>query len=160
MANLLGMSDATQANVGTGFSAAGDLLGGAMSYIGGQAAAASDSASATRVKYRTDVQLAQQQRKGEQVQGSAETNIGANGGTFGGSSADILRSNAQQLSLEHGMIQSQGSEQEASALAAAKAAKSAGMGGLIKGVVEAAGVIAAPFTGGASLALTAAAAAG
>ena len=138
MANLLGMSDAQVANTGTRFSAAGDLLGGAMSYIGGQAAAASDSGSATRVKYRTDVQLAQQQRKGFQIQGSAETAIGANGGTFGGSSADILRSNAQQLSLEHGMIQSQGSEQEASLAASAKAAKSGGIGGLIKGVVGAA----------------------
>lgn len=145
-------------SIGSGISAAGDLLGGVTDYMGGQAAASTDAASATRVKYRTAIQLAQEDRQGYQVQGKAQADIGMSGGTIGGSSADILRSNAQQLSLEHGIIQSQGSEQEAALTAAASAAKAKGMGGLVKGVVEAAGVIAAPFTGGASLALTAAAA--
>lgn len=143
---------------GTGLNAAGDLLGGVGGYLGGMAQASSDAGAAARVVNATNIRLTQQQRQGFLIQGKAQANIGANGLTVSGSAADILRSNASNLALDHGIIQAQGSEQASQYTTAASAAKAGAWGDIIKGVVGAVGVVAAPFTGGASLALTAAAA--
>ncbi len=124
-------------NPGTGISAAGDLLGGIGSFAGSMSSADKLKAAATRENYATAVRLAQQQRQGYQVQGRAEADIGASGGTMGGSAEDILRSNAQQLSLEHGIIQQQGSEQASQYTTAASGALASGWGSLISGVAKA-----------------------
>lgn len=146
-------------DVGLGLNAGSDLLGGFASFAAGGASASSLKATAARARVATNLKLVQQDRQGFMLQSKARAAIGAQGWDLegGGSAADILRSNASNLALDHGIIQMEGSELESKYLTAASAAKSAGMGGLLKGVIGAVGVLAAPFTGGASLGIAGAA---
>lgn len=139
-------------------SAAGNLLGGIGQYAGGMAQASSDAGAAKRSVVATQLKLRQQERQGFMLTGKAQAAIGAQGwAAESGSAASILRSNAQQLAMDHGIMQMQGSELESQYLTAASKAKAGAMGGLIKAGIAAVGIIAAPFTGGASLAVAGAA---
>lgn len=147
------------------FQAAGSLVGGVTDFFAGNAEAKGAKAAAGYytqaaqiTEQETGIKAIQQGRQLYQVQGAAEAQIGASGLASSGSAADILRSNAQQGSMDKSLIEQQGRIQEqaylgqaASANAEAKAAKSKGKGGLLGGIVKAGAAIA---TGGASLAVT------
>ncbi len=145
--------------VGSYASAAGSVLGGIGQFAGATKSAQVDQDTAARVVVATNLKLRQQERQGYMMEGKAQAEIGASGGEVAGSALAILRSNAANLALDHGIIQMQGSELQSQYLTAASAAKSSAMGGLIKAAIGVAGIVAAPFTGGASLAIAGAASA-
>lgn len=133
----------SQTQAGGGLSAAGDLIGGISSFMSGAATGHKLKDAARRVDVATSIKLLQQQRMGYRLQGQAEAAIGAAGGTVGGSAESILRMNASNLALDHGIIQAQGSEEAAQLRAAASASFASGWGGLLKGVGSAIGAVAA-----------------
>ncbi len=146
--------------------AAGGMFGAVSDIFGGYAASQGSKMSATQygraaqvTKEQTSIEELAARRQIYQTQGSAQAAVAGNGFQLGGSALDVLRSNAQQGALTQGAISLQGAAQEQSYLQQEKEAKAAAhsqlLGGILKGVGEAVGVIAAPFTGGASLALTA-----
>lgn len=136
-------------DVGIGLNAGSDLLGGFASYAAGGASASSLKATAARAKVATNLKLVQQERQGFMIQSKAKAAIGAQGWSAeSGSAADILRSNAANLALDHGIIQMEGSELESKYLTAASAAKASGTGGLLKGVLGAVGTVVGAVYGG------------
>lgn len=135
MSNLLN-------DIGGGLDAAGSFAAGIGGYVGEMGSASRLQDAAARVERATQVRLLQQDRVGYQVQGKTLNNIGANGGTIGGSAEDIIRMNAQNLALDHGIIQQQGSEQASQYTSAASQAEDTGLGDLIGGVVKGAATLA------------------
>jgi hypothetical protein len=136
-------------DIGIGTNAASDLLGGFASYAAGGASADQLKATAARARVATNLKLVQQERQGFMLQSKAQAAIGAQGWSAeSGSAADILRSNAANLALDHGIIQMQGSELESKYLTAASAAKKSGMGGLLGGVLGAVGTVVGGIYGG------------
>lgn len=146
------------------FGAAGDIFGGFEASLGSKASAAQYGYAQQFTKEQTAISAQAAQRNIYQSLGAAKANVAGSGFQLGGSAGDILRSTAAQGALTKGVISAQGAAQEQSYLQQQKQAKAAGtgqlIGGILKGVGEIAGVVAAPFTGGASLALTAGLAAG
>jgi len=146
--------------------AAGGLFGAASDIFGGYAAAQGSKMSATEygraaqvTKEQTAIKELAANRQIYQSLGATQAAVAGNGFQLGGSALDILRSSTQEGALTKGAISLQGAAQEQSYLQQQKEAKAAGngqlIGGILKGLGEVAGVVAAPFTGGASLALTA-----
>jgi hypothetical protein len=136
-------------DIGVGTTAAGDILGGFASFAAGGASASSLKATAARVRVATGLKLIQQDRQGFLLQSKNAAAVGAQGWEAGaGSAADILRSNASNLALDHGIIQMEGSELESKYLTAASAAKKSGTGGLLGGVLKAAGTVIGGIYGG------------
>jgi len=137
------------------FGAAGDLIGGVTDFFSGSAEAAGAKSAAGYytqaaqiTQQATALKAIQQQRQFYQVQGAAQAQIGASGLASSGSAADILRANAQQGSMAKAMVEQQGRIQEQAYLGQAgeaqqeaAASKSKGKGGLLGGVVSAAGAV-------------------
>jgi hypothetical protein len=135
-------------------SAMGDVIGGVGAYASGRGSADALTAAAKREENATAIRLVQKHREGYMIQGKAEAAIGAQGWSAdSGSAAAILRMNASNLALDNGIIQAAGSERASAFTTAASAAKSSATSGIIKAAIGAVGIIAAPFTGGASLAI-------
>lgn len=125
------------------------------------------------VKQSTAIQSTQQQRAATIAIGTETATMAGNGFSLGGSNGAILRSSARQAALANSQILSQGQIQENQYVAqqqsdlaqaqaaqiAENAAKTNSSASLISGILGLVGTVAAPFTGGASLLLTAAAAA-
>lgn len=132
--DLLGNSSGF--NYGGAIGAAGSLAGGVFGFMSGMSSASKLRDAAKRNDVATAIKLVQQDRQGYQLQGKTEANIGANGITESGSAADILRMNAQNLALDHGIIQNNGSEQSASLRSKASAASSGAWGSLVSGVLN------------------------
>ena len=123
----------------------------------------------------TAIKLAQQSRANVQSQGQTQADIAGAGFANSGSSLDILASNASQGALtsevarQQGLITEAGYTEQATAYtdqanaegvaaaAAGTAAKGADISAAISGVAAVAALFLAPVTGGASLALPAAA---
>lgn len=144
----------------------GDFVGGLQSAKGYYAAANYAQANARLTGQLTNVNVDRFDRQFQQVQGGTRADVAASGLKMSGSALDIIRSNAQEASLDRSLIQLKGQmdindfmAQSAQYNAQAHAAETKGTGGLLKGILGFVGAVAAPFTGGASLALTAAAAA-
>src|ERR1700687_3112216 len=138
-------------SIGGYASAAGQVASSVGEFQAAKASAQADRDAAKRSVVMTQLKLRQQEQGGFRMQGSAEAAIGQQGWAVGGSVAEILRMNAKSLAMDHGIIQEKGSEVESSYLAAAKAADASGTQAIIKGVIAAVAIVAAPFTGGASL---------
>lgn len=137
--------------------AAGQMVSSVGDYQSSMAGAAQNTAAAARAVVATNIKLRQHERQSFKLQGKAEAAIGQQGWDAGsGSAAAIIRDNAQNLALDHGVIQAQGSELQAKYLAAASADKAGAWAAIEKGVIAAVSIVAAPFTGGASLAIGAA----
>lgn len=136
-------------DIGIGTTAAGDLLGGFASFAAGGASASSLTATAARARVATNLKLLQQDRQGFMLQSKAKAAIGAQGWDMSqGSAADILRSNASNLALDHGIIQMEGSELESKYLTEASAARKKASGGLFGGILKAAGTVIGGIYGG------------
>lgn len=128
-------------------------IGGAISSIFGGIGdlAASDSYStaadmakknADVVQRSTNIQVEQANRQAYQVLGTTEAVAGANGMTLSGSSMDVLKSNAQQTSLNKALIENQGAidktgwmEKASADEGQASASTAAGIGGIAGGVL-------------------------
>ncbi len=124
-------------------------------------------------KQNVAIQSTQQTRAATFAIGAEEATMAGNSFSLGGSNADILKSSQRQAALANSQILSQGQIQEnqyieqqgsdlaqaQAALAAENAAKKDASASIVSGIIGAVGVVAAPFTGGASLLLSAAAAA-
>jgi len=98
--------------------------------------------------------------------GGAYADVGANGLALSGSALDVIKSSRQNAALDIALMRKQGqinvndwNSKAAAYDAQAQAAKKAASGGLLKGIIGAVGLVAAPFTGGASLAIAGAASA-
>lgn len=150
------------------YGAAKDLFSGAGAVMGGIAGSGASLAAAKQygqaaevTRQQTAIAQTMAQRKIYQTLSGEQAEVGGAGFQLSGSAQDIMRSSAQQGALTKGAIALQGASQEQAYLAQQKAAKKAASGqlwgGIIKGVADVVGVVAAPFTGGASLALAAAA---
>lgn len=118
----------------------------------------------------TAIKQAQLDRQIYQTIGGQKADVAGAGFAASGSSLDLLRSSAQQGALtkavagEQGLIQEAGYQEQATSYqnmsqaatiagnAENSAANGATIGGIIKGVGAVASIVAAPFTGGASLA--------
>ncbi len=60
------------------------------------------------VKLSTGIQETEATRMGLKVQGAVQAGAGANGESLSGSAMDVLRSNAQQISLQKNLVALQG----------------------------------------------------
>jgi hypothetical protein len=137
------------------FGAATDLLGGASSLVSGFASSAGSKAAAKYFGEAADYAQLGGELKNRMIQRQAYQTIGqeqaataGNGFQMEGSSADIMRSSAQQAGIARGIntintdIQVQGyNAQAASAKAAASAQSSGGIMGGIGGIIGAAASI-------------------
>lgn len=119
----------------TGLGVASDLLGGIGSYIGDMKSASQEKAAGRRARVATKIKLAQQDRLAYRFQGEVHAQIGAQGWTEGGSAEQILRMNATNLALDHGILQAEGSDIIDAHFARAQAYKSAATGSLISGIL-------------------------
>lgn len=122
----------------------------------------------------TAIKQAQLDRSIYQTIGGQQADVAGAGFAQSGSAIDLLRSSAQQGALtkavagQQGLIQEAGYKEQAESYANMSqaatiagnaendAAKGSMIGGIIKGIAGVASIVAAPFTGGASLALDAA----
>lgn len=153
----MGSSGMAGSGAGGYAAAAGSLASSVGDYQASMAGAAQNTAAAARAVVATNIKLRQHEKMGFKLQGKAEAAIGEQGwDAHSGSAAAIIRDNAANLALDHGVIQAQGSELQAKYLAAASADKAGAWAAIEKGVVAAVSIVAAPFTGGASLAIGAA----
>lgn len=153
-------------SIGDGYKQQGDLIEQAM--YTSEAEMATQNAQYTQTS--TAIKLAQQSRANFQSQSQTEANIAGAGLARSGSALNILASNSSQGALTKEVMQQQGiiteegykeqatadTDQANAAGIAAQAAGTAGIGadisGAIKGVAAVASVLAAPATGGLSLA--------
>ena len=163
------------------FSAAGGAVSDLFGYFGTQSKAAGDLTEAQDyteaatladqneqfTAMSTGIKLAQQNREITKSLGTTQADVAGAGFAASGSAMDILRDSAAQGALTKSVISEQGliteagyKEQAASytnmasaATAAAGAEGTAGIGKLIGAGIDIASIAAAPFTGGASLAL-------
>lgn len=133
MSNLFGLSEY---QTGEAAGAASDLLGGIGGFLGGQDMASQDSANASQIHLSTQLKLLQQERMGYQVQSKAQAAIGASGLAGGGSAEEILRMNATNLALDHGILQMQGTNEEANWRNKASAAKQGAWTSLASGIIS------------------------
>lgn len=131
-----GSSGGSLGSYGSWASGAGSLVAGIGGFISGMSSASKLKDAAKRVNVATAIRLVQQDRLGYQVQGKTQAAIGANGGTVGGSAEDILRMNAMNLALDHGILQATGSERASEFTTAASAASAGAWGDLIGGIVS------------------------
>jgi hypothetical protein len=99
--------------------------------------------NAQYTKLSGEIQQNQLARQTYQVQGATEASTAASGFTMGGSAADVLKSNAQQLSLNRAttaaqsLITEQGYEEQAAVYKNEEnAANTAAIGGAISGVAD------------------------
>ncbi len=138
MANLLG-SAGFSAGVGSIFGAIGDFA-----EAGDYSKAASlANQNAALALESGRIQQAQEARKVFQVTGQEAAATGASGFASGGSALDVLRSTVQQGGLQHQIIglqagiQAGSFQQQAAAYQGqAKAAKAAGVGGIVGGILD------------------------
>lgn len=128
-------------------SAASSIFSGVGSFIQAgaydQAAALADKAGDIE-KLSTGIKLEQATRQGYKVLGATEAAVGANNLSLSGSAMDVLRSNAQQVSLEKNLTEQQGTinelgyrEKAAADRGAAQAAQAAGSGDILSGLLSA-----------------------
>jgi hypothetical protein len=124
-------------------------VGGLLNAGGYDAAAGLARKNAAIEKLSTGIQLEQKARQGYQIIGATEAAAGANGLSLSGSAMDVLRSNRQQTSLETSLTAMQGEidvnswlEKAAADEGAAQAAQAGGIGGILGGVVQVAGLFA------------------
>lgn len=139
-------------------------LGGAVSDIFGavgdlseagayKKAAAYATQNAAIAKTSTGIQENQAARQAFQVLGATQAAAGANNLALSGSALDVMKSNAQQTTLQKQLIENQGEIEQAGWLEKASAdqgmagaAKAAAGGGFLGGILKVAGVV-APFLG-------------
>lgn len=133
------------------FGAAGDLLQGAGSLFGGQAAAAGSKQAASYyfkaadlTNLQTGLKETALNRQVYQTLGGARADVAANGLEQSGSAEDVMRSSAQQGSLAKSVAQLQGditaqsyTAQGQQALATAKSQSGGGFFGALGGVIGA-----------------------
>lgn len=139
------MADAPAFNWGTFGGAAGDLLGGIGGFVGAKGykkAAKLARENARLAHVATEIENRQQERQIYQVIGAQQAATGAAGFSLSGSAIDLMKSSAQQGSLDQALISNQGLIEENTYLAqasqyeaAGKASKLGGIGGLIKGAI-------------------------
>lgn len=144
------MADAPGINWGQFGGAAGDLLGGIGGFVaakGYKKAASFAKANARLAHIATEIENRQQERQIYQVIGAQQAATGAAGFSLSGSAIDLMKSSAQQGSLDQALISNQGLIEENTYLAqaaqyeaAGKASKLGGIGGLIKGAIGIAGL--------------------
>lgn len=140
------------------------MLGALFSIAGGLASAfgssSSDSAAASAyektakfakqnvklTQEKTGIDLLRQNRRAYQILGGARADAASNGLKASGSVLDLIRSSAAEAALDSALIQKTGAIEEtnwrmkaAEAKAAAKGAKASSSGGLLGGVLGAAG---------------------
>lgn len=122
-------------------------VGGLQSADGYEDAAARDEENAAIVMRSKAIQQVQADRQTYQVLGTTEAVTAANGLSLSGSSLDLMKSNAQQLSLDKVLTENQGQmevndwlSQAAANRGAAQAAEAGGIGDIIGGVVGIAGL--------------------
>jgi hypothetical protein len=162
-------------NVGTGLTDIGGAVADLFAAQGDKSEATNYTAAAgladQNAQYTmlsTGIKNMQADREIYQTIGKESADVAASGFSSGGSAGDLLRSSASQGALTHatlseqGLIQEQGYEEQASsyrnmAEAANSAATGSTIGGILKGVAGVAALALAPVTGGASLAVGAAA---
>ena len=121
------------------FSAAGDFLSGQAYSL----ASSYDTKSAKITKLATGIQEQQQQRQAFMVLGATNAAVAGSGFENSGSAMDILKSNAQQASLNKALVGEQGyltqtGYEEAAAVAKeqAKAANMSGIGQSVAGIAS------------------------
>ncbi len=90
----------------------------------------------------TGIKLEQKTREGYQIIGATEAAAGANNLSLSGSAMDVLRSNRQQIALEHALTSEQGQidinawkEKAAADRGMAQAAEIGGIGDIVGGVI-------------------------
>lgn len=142
------MADIFSAGIG----AVGDLFGGIAGGLsdfeaakGYEKAGRYSTQSADLTAASTRIQLAQKDREIFSVLGGQRSDIASSGALASGSALDIIRSSAQQASLSKQLIEHQGlitelgfSAQAEAYKAQAGAAKTAGVGSIVGGVLGAA----------------------
>jgi hypothetical protein len=133
------------------FGAAGDLVSGFFSSQGDQAegnaygkAAKIDTQNEEIAKQAGQIQQTQEQRQAFQVEGATQAQVGGAGFAASGSSLDIMRSSAQQASLQKQLITAQTqinvnnyAEQAAANKGMEAAANAASSGSLLGGILGA-----------------------
>lgn len=134
--DFLGLTPKQDFQVGVGIGAAGDLFGGIGDFLSGQASASAYKTEEQWVQEATALQLYMQKRQAYRVQSQAEAQIGAAGLAGGGSAEEIIRMNASNLALDAGMIAQKGGEEAGLYGMKARAAETAGWGGLVQGVLK------------------------
>lgn len=123
-----------------------DIFGGLgdLSEASGYSEAASlAQKNASLVALSSNIQEEQETRQSYQTEGALQADVGANGLALGGSDMDVLKSNAQQLSLnknlnaEQALIDSLGWEEKAQAdTGMASAAQASAGGGFLSGILS------------------------
>ncbi len=150
------MSTAT--DIGTGLGAAGDLFQGVAGFVGSKAEANAYKQAAKYAHQNAiisreagDIKLAQTDRAIYKTLGAQHAGYAGAGFTGGGSAQAVLRSSVSQGALEKAIVNEQAQinvigylSQEAQFKGMAKAAKAAGVGSLVGGILGAAAAV-APF---------------
>ncbi len=95
--------------------------------------------------------------EGQEVLGEMTAAFGKSGSLLEGSPLLVLADTTRKIERDIMRSIQQGRIQQQALLVQARQAEKAAQGAILGGIVKVAGVVAAPFTGGASLALTAAA---
>jgi len=123
MSNVLNDVGST-GSLGGYVSVAGDLMGEFGGAVGAAASASQLSATACACARGDELEARAARAPGLHDPKQSESGYGAQGWSAeSGSAADILRSNASNLALDHGIIQMEGSEVESKYLTAASAAR-------------------------------------
>lgn len=124
-------------NFGVLGGAAGDLLGGLGSFAaakGYKKAAKFARQNARLAHIATEIENRQQERQIYQVVGAGQAAIGAAGFSLSGSAIDLMKSSAQQGSLDQALISNQGLIEENTYLAQAAEYEAARKGGILGGL--------------------------
>lgn len=124
--------------IGSGISGLAGGIGSLFEASGYAQAASIAKQNAAITKLSTDIQQTQTARQAFQVMGSQQANVASAGFSEGGSALDLLKSSAQQASLQKGLVAYQGLinqnawlEKAAADQGMANAATAGGIGGII-----------------------------